>query len=155
MRWYRVNKNRFLVPLSFQERSDQFLNWHFLGIDRVVTGFLGRHEITVPVEWGGECWDLLVSLDVMPTKQGQNHICGFCLPEHQIPYPDRASLWKDHLFEPFLTWVNNTLAPAKWLRLEGSLDKGYTSASLLQNLPDDKKDSDVMTLPLAEIQKKG
>lgn len=27
------------------------------------------------------------------------------------------SLWQDHLFEPFLRWVNEELAPAHWLQV--------------------------------------
>ena len=30
-------------------------------------------------------------------------------------FPDRPALWIDHLFEPFLEWVNMELAALNWL----------------------------------------
>jgi hypothetical protein len=43
-------------------------------------------------------------------------------------WPTREALWQDQLFEPFLKWVNERLAPATWLRLYGT--KGGTWAKL-------------------------
>ena len=35
-------------------------------------------------------------------------------------FADRPALWADHLFEPLLEWVNDSLARAKWLALYGN-----------------------------------
>src|SRR6202035_1260234 len=47
------------------------------------------------------------------------YICKCCLPEYRTVFADREALWADHLFEPFLEWVNNDLAKAKTLVLHG------------------------------------
>jgi hypothetical protein len=47
-------------------------------------------------------------------------VCDLCPPESRSVFPNRAVLWIDHLFEPFLEWVDESLAKAKWLALYGS-----------------------------------
>jgi hypothetical protein len=46
-------------------------------------------------------------------------------------FPNLDALWRDHLFEPFLAWVNEELAEADAVGLYGSPSDGYTHARLL------------------------
>lgn len=41
-----------------------------------------------------------------------------------MTFPSREAIWKDHLFDQLLKWVNEKLAPARWLRLSGTGGKG-------------------------------
>jgi hypothetical protein len=50
-------------------------------------------------------------------------------------FPDLVALWTDHLFEALLKWVNERLAPANWLILDGRV-QGFTSAWLTPLHPD-------------------
>jgi hypothetical protein len=50
-------------------------------------------------------------------------------------FPCLVALWTDHLFEALLKWVNEDLAPANWLILDGEVD-GFTCASLAPLRPD-------------------
>jgi hypothetical protein len=47
-------------------------------------------------------------------------------------FPSREALWTDHLFEPFLKWVNEKLAPARWLGIFRMSDEGATWAELMR-----------------------
>lgn len=47
----------------------------------------------------------------------------------------REALWAKDVFEPFLEWVNDTLAPARWIKL--SRYGGATWAKLVRDRSDD------------------
>jgi hypothetical protein len=88
--------------------------------------------MNVLVEWNEECWDLLLSLDSAPRRGRTGYFCEYCLDyfrdtnpgeEFTRIFPSREGVWADHLFEPFLKWVNDDLANAKWLGLFGNPEK--------------------------------
>lgn len=94
-------------------------------------------EITVYAAVEGEVCDLLVSLDlVVPERTEGGWVCRHCVrgaPRTGLTprlYASPEDLWRDHLFEDFLDWVNGTLAQADTLvfyRFGGSM----TAAHLL------------------------
>jgi hypothetical protein len=126
--WYRANQHRFLVKLAFIRRTDNYLAFAFQGIGRVIDATLS-YEISVHVTWDDQGWDELISLDAYPKRVPGGYICTECDPATRPTFPSREALWEDHLFEPFLAWVNERLAPAQALHLYGS--GGMTSAKLL------------------------
>ncbi len=70
----------------------------------------------------------------IPTLGGYQ--CKHCVHEdgkQVMMFPSREALWKDHLFEPFLQWVNEVLAPARWLQLSSIGEYGSTWAQLLRD----------------------
>lgn len=76
---------------------------------------------------------MLINLDayVKPTHVGYQ--CELCLAEHGSSartFTSKEALWQDHLFEPFLQWVNKELAPANWLLISGT-DDGSTATRLM------------------------
>ena len=48
--------------------------------------------------------------------------------------PRSRSLWADHLFEPLLEWVNDTLATAVWMELTDDT-RSSTTARLMTTRP--------------------
>jgi hypothetical protein len=82
---------------------------------------------------------MLISLDAYIARAAGGYQCQLCLSDHpESPelFPSREALWIDHLFEPFLKWVNEQLAPAHWLQISGSSDGGITCAQLIQEESD-------------------
>jgi len=67
------------------------------------------------------------------TRAWRRRFLRACPPEARRVFVDRPALWGDHLFEPFLEWVNDNLAKAKWLELHG--DPGFATWARL--LPKD------------------
>jgi hypothetical protein len=51
-------------------------------------------------------------------------------------FVSREALWIDHLFEPFLEWVNERLSKANWLRVSCFDDGGATWAELVRGNED-------------------
>ena len=72
---------------------------------------------------------MLISLDAIPAATPMGYRCTLCENATQT-WTSREALWQDHLFEPLLDWVNETLAPATTLRLFGTRDEGCTWAEL-------------------------
>ena len=66
--------------------------------------------------------------------------------ESRPVFPDRPALWTDHLFEPLLEWVNESLAKAKWLALYGSPDYGTWARLLPDDLPSEALPGGGLTL---------
>jgi hypothetical protein len=129
--WLDANQDRFAVTIRLGKRTDGAWEFSFVRVNSAIRGVLTTHEINVDVEYVDQCWDLLLSLDASPRRATRGgYYCACCPPEARRTFPDRQSLWTDHLFEPLLEWVNESLAKAKWLALSG--DPGYaTQARLL------------------------
>lgn len=137
--WHDANADRFLVPVrrgDFTEGSLR-LDLPGLGLENTLYAALQDSEITVYAAVEGECWDLLVSLDlVVPERVAGGWVCRHCVrgatSTGHAPklYGSREDLWRDHLFEEFLDWVNGTLARAGTLAFY-RFGEGMTSAHLL------------------------
>jgi hypothetical protein len=96
-------------------------------------------ELEVFVDWEGSNWDLILNLDCEPVRRADGYICDLCPPEDRKVFSSREALWRDHLFEPFLEWINEQLAQADVIGLSGSPGEGMTRATLLRSsaIPED------------------
>ena len=74
---------------------------------------------------------MLISLDASPRKNAEGYVCELCMTEQPQVFASRPALWQDHLFEPFLAWVNTALYPATGLVLSGGINQGFTAAKLV------------------------
>jgi hypothetical protein len=133
--WYRVNQNRFLLELDFIKRSSHRMLFGFARVDRIITVQLMRNDLSVfagrpEANRNDECIDMLASFDSSPKRVPGGYVCTECNPETRLTLPTREAVWEGDLFEPFLTWVNEYLAPASALRCHVS--DGLTYATLIQ-----------------------
>jgi hypothetical protein len=64
-----------------------------------------------------------------PKRVPGGYVCTECDPATRATFPTCEALWVDELFEPFMTWVNEDLAPAKALYLYRY--GGMTAAKLI------------------------
>jgi len=149
LKWFELNRPRFAIEIKLGRRTDRNLELSFAGINGAVTAALTTYEINVYVEYESYNWDMILSVDSVPIRIEGGYYCAFCLPESRSIFPDRLSLYTDHLFEPFLKWVNDDLAKAKWLMLEGKPDHA-TSARLMEELPgtDKRPNGEVIFIPI-------
>jgi len=134
-----VNADRFLVPLRLGKPTSRALRLDFptLGLEDHLYAALLESEIAVYAAVEGEVWDLLVSLDlVVPERAEGGWVCRHCV--RGVPYTgitpklytSREDVWREHLFEEFLAWVNEKLARADTLAFY-RFSEGMTSAYLL------------------------
>ncbi len=129
LRWFQENRHQFNVQIQLTKITDKGVRLHFPGYPDILSAWLSRWDLSVCVDWQGESWDMLISLDAIPESSPIGYRCTLCENAHST-WPTREALWRDHLFEPFLEWVNERLAPASWLRLYGTEGGGIRWAKL-------------------------
>ncbi len=129
VRWFKENRNRFNVQIQLTQITDKGVELHFPQYRDILSVWLSRWDLSVCVDWQGEIWDMLISLDAAPESSPTGYRCKLCENAHST-WPSREGLWRDHLFEPFLAWVNEHLAPATWLKLYGTEGGGIRWARL-------------------------
>ena len=116
LEWLALNNVRLAYPLILRSRTERVMTFTFEGITPSLEITL-THEIGVHAMKNGEWWDALLFFEAWPVKTKEGYICGYCKPGYIRPYSTRKDLWLDHMFEPFLLWVNQTLPKMQWLSL--------------------------------------
>jgi hypothetical protein len=139
--WFKNNNTRFAVPVFVTKISGKGIELRFQNYPDCLSVWLGLFSLSVHVNWQGHWWDMLMDLDASIITTHDGYKCELCLFQHGNSakiFPSKEALWQDHLFEPFLQWVNEDLAPARWLQISG-FASGSTSARLIRNNNDLKK----------------
>ncbi|HYR05604.1 MAG TPA: hypothetical protein VEP71_02880 [Gallionella sp.] len=134
LEWLRKNRHRFLVPVEIRHRTDKALEIAFAGYHPYLAAYLSGWCIDIPVTWEGQCWDLLASFEAAPRPVTGGYHCILCSPDDRLLFSDWESLWAAEVFEPFLEWVNGTLAQSSWIALYDF--GGMTVAKLCKTQPE-------------------
>lgn len=111
------SKGQLKREVRVGRRTDRFIEFGFDVGGSALRGSLGRDEIVVAAEEGGECWDFLLSHEVLPVRVAAGVVCGLCEGDEERVFASREALWRDHLFEPLGAWVNEELATATSLAM--------------------------------------
>ncbi len=130
VRWFAENYPRFAVPVRISRITAKSVTLIFPGYPSCLSVSLCAHDLNVDVNWQGIHWDMVISLDAYMARTANGYQCKLCITPEM--FPSRESLWIDHLYEPFLKWVNEELASARWLEISGFDDGGVTWAHLVQ-----------------------
>lgn len=133
--WLNERQSCFRVGIRISKITAKGVELVFKGYPDCLSVWLTRSELGVHVEWQGVYWDCLIDLDASPFHTLGGYQCGRCEHEEGVSgmiFTSREALWKDHLFEPFLKWVNEKLAPARWLGIFRMSDEGATWAELMR-----------------------
>ena len=131
--WYEGASARFVVPVLLGRRTDRSWTLTLGGSTTpALCSWLYGYGIAVSAEWGGVAWDLVLCLEAAPQRTPLGYLDHMVLPEHRELYASKDELWRAELFEPFLRWVNEELAPARRLGLWRTEEGGATWAKLLQ-----------------------
>lgn len=128
--WFDEARPRLKRDISIVRRTDRSVEFTFHAGTDALRGWLYRNEVVIAVDYDGTCWDLLIAYDVYPRKIADGYICTECPPDAQHIHPSREALWRDHLFDPLLRWVNEELATATGLALYDYT--GMTCAELVR-----------------------
>lgn len=121
--WLNENQTHFGLPIRITKITAKAVELRFLNYPECLSVWLTGNELGVHVEWQEDYWDCLIDLDVSPIHTLDGYQCKHCATdnaEEVIVFSSLEALWKDHLFEPFLKWVNEKLAPARWLSISSS-----------------------------------
>jgi len=137
-RWFDINRSRFVVPVRLKALKGSQVKIEFANHPECMRITANDSNLCVWVDWNEKSWDGLLDLDVLPVRTRNGLLCRLC-EDKEVRWNSLEELWADHLFEPFLNWVNNDFATAKSLRLFGEC-KSSTWASLCKfPLPDDSE----------------
>ena len=146
VRWFRENRSRFAVPVRLTKITTAGILLTFPDHPDCLCAWLSRFELLVSVNWKGVCWDRLIDLDAWPEPVPSGYRCALCMDFVRI-WPTREAIWQDHLFDPFLLWVNEKLAHSSqlllygrpgettWAKLVDANDSSPESASLWMSIP--------------------
>ena len=119
--WHEEAAARLAVPVLLGHRTDRRWTLSFGGgITAALHPWLYGYGIGVDVQWEGMSWDLVLCLEAAPRRTPTGYVDHMILPEYREPYATEEALWRGQLFEPFLSWVNETLAPARYLGIWGA-----------------------------------
>jgi hypothetical protein len=130
--WFDEAATHLTVPVRLGRRTDQYWEMTFGGeTTPVLSACLHSYGIDVEAHWQNVLWDLVLSLDAAPERMSTGYVNMFTLPEYRMPYATREAFWRGEVFEPFASWVNDTLASAHAVGLWGSEGSGATWAKLL------------------------
>ncbi len=117
--WYCDNRQHFAMPLRLINRTDRRITLAVGTIPASVMTFslvchVGRTPWLEGAAYffhGGECVDSLGWSDAYPVRQRNGVTCAECVQEgHETTFPNVDALWRDHIFEGLLSFVNNNLA---------------------------------------------
>ena len=144
--WFRENRARFKVPVRLTTVTHAGIMLNFPSHTECLCVLLSRGDLSVHVKWQGVAWDMLISLDAWPEPVNGGYRCSLCLGEIEI-WPTREAIWIDHLFEAFLSWVNECLATADTLRIFGERGS-FTSAELNNHRKPSPDDHCIAEIPL-------
>lgn len=109
--WLARHEKEFrFKPFISVSRKDYF-KLQFSGLVSALSVHIsnrGAFEVLIDdVETGG--FDIVTEFDVLAEKNSQGlYSCWYCL--EKTYYPDRATLWQKHSFEPLLQWINGITA---------------------------------------------
>ncbi len=136
MHWFNENHTRFAIPIRVTKITAKGVELRFQNYPDCLSVVLSSDELAVHVEWLGERWDRIIDLDVWAYHTRGGYKCRCCWDERGESaeiFPNLEALWQDHLFNPFLKWVNEKLAPARWLRISCTSDRGSTWAKFIRD----------------------
>ena len=130
--WYRLNVQRLAIPLRVVSRSRNHIELAFVGIAPVITARLSDGNLMVTAQMNGRWFDIVADFDAIPLHLSQGYVCTLYDPDERTAYRTRTEFWREHLFEYFLAWVNEQLAPARWIRLS-CIGDGSSWAKLIRD----------------------
>ena len=154
--WHERNRNRLAVPIRPFKRRSGWMEIGFGNADSAIlrASFNARSFNVIVNGPDGRFWDMLLSLDVDAVRLASGRwLCGICRkqkPAHEVEvFPNPEALWANHLFEPFLTFVNEELCRASALALYGG--DGWSSASLVTAGIPENEEQPVHFIPLQDL----
>lgn len=121
--WYEENHQRFLMPLKLIKSCDHTVHLSVGTIPETVMTVVLNYNRTrqnsgldCAAYFGqiNQCHDSMCWLDAFSMRQGSEFVCIECAHQgNAVGFPSRKALWIDHIFEPLLAWINDTLAKTR------------------------------------------
>lgn len=115
--------------------EDNGFGFTFETVTMSLQGWVSAQNISISVFYDNLWWDTLFDLDVVPEKFGSGYVCGLCpdIDGTKFIFQDIEELWRDHLFKPLQTWINEQLAASIGIALYRTRSGASTRAKLCKS----------------------
>ena len=129
--WFGESRARFTLPVSIGRRLRQgkrLRRLERLELKVVTPGYTFRSilksgGLVVQVYLDDELWDIIWGVDwITPKRVAGGYMYHSDASNRSFLYPSAGALWRERVFEPFLSWVNLELAKASWLAFYGTVE---------------------------------
>lgn len=126
--WFKESRRQLKVPFRITKRCREYIRLEFTRSGLTVEGFLNAKGLHVGLSWqDGMSYGVLWN-EARTQLTSHGYQCRqSCDPEEWGPevyvhkdrqtYPRREDVWRVHLFEVFLDYVNNTLTQFQWIEI--------------------------------------
>lgn len=104
--WKWLNSQDLTIRLAIGREPDnktRSFSLHHGGIE--LSGAIDERGIDISAERDGVCWDILLSLVVVPDAVRDGFQCLACIMSERRTFVDIEGLWQNHLFGPLLGWM--------------------------------------------------
>lgn len=145
VRWLQENHHHFSTPLRLATRTDTMMEFTFPELTSSLSVRFSPQGVRVSVTRGDVEFDAILDLVIHLERSPLGYYCGLQYPDQRQFFATRSAIWQSVLFEPFLDWVNQDLAPARWLRFF-RFGLGSSSASLIYSEEDIQRPDPAMRL---------
>ena len=126
--WFKESRGRLKLPFRITNRDDDIIVLEYVQSGLQVLPLLNHHGLSVSLRWqeGTECSVLWNEARTRLTYNGYEcrkssdpEEWGDDVYVHKDirPYPKREDVWRVHLFEVFLDYVNNKLTKFPWVEV--------------------------------------
>lgn len=142
IRWATGNQARFDIPLFIKKRTDALIEIEFGGVTDNIAAQVNTIGIVVIARHDHKLWDILIEFEAYIKKSDSGYICEWCwenpnnIETDLKSFASRDELWRDHIFEPLLEWINTKLAKAWWVRFYGIPDSITAAQLIMQEAPE-------------------
>ena len=126
--WFKESRKQLKVPFRITKRSKQYICLESARSGLKVDGLLNSNGLSVGLSWQeGVSYDVLWN-EARTQLTSHGYQCRQSSdpeewgPEVYVhkdirPYPKREDVWRVHLFEVFLDYVNTTLTKFPWIEI--------------------------------------
>ena len=129
--WLRERRPPLPINIIVGDQTAEKVEFTFAGWPELEC-WVTESGLDIAAMKDGGCWDLLVSLDVVPVAHSHEWGCEICDKEgRSTRFQSRDALWRDHLFEPLEQWIMGKLAGATRIEFHQLAGKGATWANLV------------------------
>lgn len=74
--WLEENHVRFTIPVRITRRTDRQIDLTFSGVSKVILATLTQSSLSVPAQYGGQWFDLLLDDDIcLPKRVPGGYLC--------------------------------------------------------------------------------
>ncbi len=140
--WYSTNQANFRRKLSVIERSESRLVLAVDGIPKQVMTILfeicyGKSRslnVAANFHLNGECLDSAGWFDAAPLRVAEGYRCSLCEDRSSSTvYPSIEALWVEHVFVPWMIWINEALTSLSRIDFCQKPDGGTSWVNFIQD----------------------